>query len=105
MSSTRIYHNISKIPITSTLVLIFGNYELWRIHKGIHPYWTPKLEAAGIVTRQHKTTPEPSDSRAVADKVEAGGDAGEAAIRWTSLNGIPILLPTLEGLMRPFRKD
>ncbi|CAO2654843.1 Nn.00g115760.m01.CDS01 [Neocucurbitaria sp. VM-36] len=103
MSSTRIYHNISKIPITSTLVLIFGNYELWRIHKGIHPYWTPKLEAAGIVTRRHKTLSEPSDNRAVATRVEPSGEESEAAIRWTNLNGIPI--PTLEALMRPFRKD
>ncbi|KAJ4368265.1 hypothetical protein N0V83_006621 [Neocucurbitaria cava] len=103
MSSTRIYHNISKIPITSTLVLIFGNYELWRIHKGIHPYWTPKLEAAGIVRRKHSTAPESSDSRAVATKVEAGGEESETAIRWTNINGIPI--PTLEALMRPFRKD
>ena len=89
MSSTRIYHNISRIPITSTLVLIFGNYELWRIHKGTHPYWSPKLEEAGIVRRRTKTTSDASAST-VGSGTEARGDSPGASIQWMNLNGVPI---------------
>lgn len=103
MSSTRIYHNFSKIPITSTIILIFWNYELYRIHQGIHPIWTPKLEAAGIV-RSRGTLADRSEEPGVHNKSGAGGNvAGEGAIRWTNLNGVPI--PTLGALVRPFGKD
>jgi hypothetical protein len=93
MSSSRIYHNISKIPITSTLVLIWGNYELWRIHKGIHPYWSPRLEAAGYTKkRQDATLEAPGNgaggSGAVGAKVEAS--SGGVSIQWMNLNGVPI---------------
>jgi hypothetical protein len=88
MSSSRIYHNISKIPITSTLVLIWGNYELWRIHKGIHPYWSPKLEAAGYTKKRQDATPGAPGNGAVGAKVEAS--SGRVSIQWMNLNGIPI---------------
>jgi hypothetical protein len=88
MSSSRIYHNISKIPITSTLVLILGNYELWRIHKGIHPYWNPKLEAAGYTKKRQDTTPEASGNGAVGARVEPS--SGGVSIQWMNLNGVPI---------------
>ncbi|RMZ72584.1 hypothetical protein GMOD_00007591 [Pyrenophora seminiperda CCB06] len=88
MSSTRIYHNISRIPVTSTLVLIFGNYELWRIHKGTHPYWSPKLEEAGIV-RRNKTTSTAS-AGVGGPGAEARGDSAGISIQWMNLNGVPI---------------
>lgn len=104
MSSTRIYHNISKIPITSTLVLIFGNYEIYRIHKGTHPYWTPKLEAAGIVTRRNGTRANHSrELDANEGSHVEGEERNQGPIKWTNLNGVPI--PTLGSLMRPFGKD
>ncbi|KAG9378126.1 hypothetical protein A1F94_011242 [Pyrenophora tritici-repentis] len=89
MSSTRIYHNISRIPITSTLVLIFGNYELWRIHKGTHPYWSPKLEEAGLVRRRNKTNSEASAST-VGSGTEARSESPGVSIQWMNLNGVPI---------------
>jgi hypothetical protein len=107
MSSTRIYHNVSKLPIVSTTVLIFANYELWRIHKGTHPYWSPRLEAVGLVRTQQKEASGSNvgntgmaETKAV--KTEADNPSG-AAIQWTNLNGVPI--PTLEAFMRPYRKD
>ena len=89
MSSTRIHHNISRIPITSTLLLVFANYELWRIHKGTHPYWTPKLEEAGILRRRNKTTSNASAS-AVGSGAEATGESPGVSIQWMNLNGVPI---------------
>jgi hypothetical protein len=104
MSSSRIYQNISKIPITSVLVLVLGNIELYRIHKGTHPYWTPKLEAAGIdMKRGKRTASESPDERVTQKNVEAADEASEGPIRWTNLNGVPI--PTLGSLIRPFGKD
>ena len=94
MSSTRIYHNVSRVPVLSTMALIAANYELYRIHTRTHPYWTPRLEAAGILAPRHDT---PADA-----KTDAGADAAGSAIRWTNLNGVPI--PTLDALMPPFRK-
>ena len=103
MSSSRIYHSISKIPVIPLLVLFAGEYELWRIHKGIHPYWTPKLEEAGILKRRHKAAPETSETRAEDSKVESSGEKRQVKIKWTNLNGVPI--PTLDIRTPPFRKD
>jgi hypothetical protein len=105
MSSTKIYHNISRLPIVSTVVLIWGNYEIYRIHKGTHPYWSPRLEAAGIVRGGEKTSlesPKQNAKDAGVEGADAGG-VGGVSIRWTNLNGVPI--PTLDGLIKPFRND
>jgi hypothetical protein len=90
MSSTRIYHNISRIPITSTIVLIFGNYELWRIHKGTHPYWSPKFEQAGLTIPRNKTNSGTSDNGATGTRVEAGRESRGVSIQFMNLNGVPI---------------
>ncbi|KAL6710031.1 hypothetical protein ACN47E_009822 [Coniothyrium glycines] len=102
MSSTRIYQNILKKPVISTLVLIFGNYELYRIHKGTHPYWTPRLEAAGIIRPQDK---EDLSQEQVVQKASGAADESTSTgtIRWLNVNGLPV--PTLGSLMRPFGKD
>ncbi|OSS45075.1 hypothetical protein B5807_09417 [Epicoccum nigrum] len=102
--------------VTSVLVLAVGNYELWRIHKGIHPYWTPRLEEAGIVRQRNKLPDHGSlkpDTVSVPAPVAAAAAAAAAAasekpapkawIKWTDLNGVPI--PTLETSIRPTRKD
>ncbi len=79
-----------------------GNYELYRIHKGTHPYWSPRLEAAGILKRREKTSTESSGNGAVQTNAEAGRDGSESVIRWTNVRGVPV--PTLEALMPPFGK-
>ncbi|USP75940.1 uncharacterized protein yc1106_03214 [Curvularia clavata] len=89
MSSTRIFHNISRIPVTSTLVLIFGNYELYRIHKGTHPYWSPILEEKGIVRRRKQTASETLGGQG-ASSTEAKREGGKTSIQWLNLNGVPI---------------
>jgi hypothetical protein len=92
--------------VTSVLVLVVGNYELWRIHKGIHPYWTPRLEEAGVVRQRKKPADHDSvkpDAVAVAGAVAAEKPAPKAWIKWTDLNGVPI--PTIETSIRPTRKD
>ena len=108
--------------VTSFLVLAVGNYELWRIHKGIHPYWTPRLEEAGIVRQRNKLADHGSlkpDAVAVAAKkpgavavdakkpgavaVDAENPTPKAWIKWTDFNGVPI--PTLETSIRPTGKD
>ncbi|EUC50719.1 hypothetical protein COCMIDRAFT_81278 [Bipolaris oryzae ATCC 44560] len=89
MSSTRIFHNISRIPVTSTLVLIFGNYELYRIHKGTHPYWSPILEEKGIVRRRVQNTSESTGGQS-APVVESQREGRKTSIQWLNLNGVPI---------------
>jgi hypothetical protein len=89
MSSTRIFHNITRIPITSTIVLLFGNYELYRIHKGTHPYWSPILEQKGIVRRRAQTDLEASGGQGVSG-MESKREERKASIQWLNLNGVPI---------------
>lgn len=86
--------------VTSILVLGLGNYELWRVHKGIHPYWTPRLEEAGIVRQRNKLAEDGSLKQQV---VATEKPSPKAWIKWTDLNGVPI--PTLETGVRPTRED
>ncbi|KAJ4322752.1 hypothetical protein N0V94_002270 [Neodidymelliopsis sp. IMI 364377] len=86
--------------VTSFLVLGIGNYELWRIHKGTHPYWTPRLEEAGIVKQRNKLAEDGSLKQERASEEET---APKAWIKWTNLNGVPI--PTLEASVQPTRKN
>lgn len=104
MSSSRMYH-ASKLPIVSTVLLIWGNYELYRIHKGTHPYWSPKLEAAGIVRGRNNITSGSNQTVPQDAKVDMRDASGVSAtsIKWQNLNGVPI--PTLEAFIRPFGKD
>ena len=99
MSSTRIYHNVTKLPIASTACLIWATYQVHRIHRGTHP-WSSKLEAAGISSSRDITASESTSSGGMATG-DAGGVSG-TSITWTNLNGVPI--PTLEGLLKPFGK-
>ncbi|KAF9694745.1 hypothetical protein EKO04_007441 [Ascochyta lentis] len=87
--------------VTSLLVLGMGNYELWRIHKGIHPYWTPRLEEAGIVRQRNKLAEDASIRKEAAAAAEK--PVPKAWIKWTDLNGVPI--PTLETSIQPTRKN
>lgn len=86
--------------VTSILVLGFGNYELWRVHKGIHPYWTPRLEEAGIVRQRNKLA---KDGSIKPETIGGEKPARKAWIKWTDLNGVPI--PTLETSIRPTGKN
>lgn len=86
--------------VTSVLVLGIGNYELWRIHKGIHPYWSPRLEEAGIVKQRNKLA---EDGNIKPDVAAAEKSAPKAWIKWTDLNGVPI--PTLVASTQPTRKN
>ncbi|KZM25973.1 uncharacterized protein EKO05_0009187 [Ascochyta rabiei] len=86
--------------VTSLLVLGVGNYELWRIHKGIHPYWTPRLEEAGIVRQRNRLA---EDGNTKQEAATAEKPAPKAWIKWTDLNGVPI--PTLETSIQPTRKN
>lgn len=85
--------------VTSFLVLGIGNYELWRIHKGTHPYWTPRLEEAGIVKQRNKLA---EDGSIKQEPPAAEKPAPKAWIKWTDLNGVPI--PTLEASVQPTQK-
>jgi ABC-type nickel/cobalt efflux system permease component RcnA len=86
--------------VSSLLVLGIGNYELWRIHKGIHPYWTPRLEEAGLVRQRNKLA---EDGSIKQEALAAEQTAPKAYIKWTNLNGVPI--PTLEASVEPTRKN
>ncbi|KAF2829362.1 hypothetical protein CC86DRAFT_404003 [Ophiobolus disseminans] len=101
MSSTKIYHNVTKMPIASTMCLMFGLYEAHRIHRGTHPYFSPRLEAAGVQGSRGRAASEVTTGGAVVTEDASG--VGEISIKWTNLNGVPI--PTLEGLMTPFGKQ
>jgi hypothetical protein len=89
MSFSRFRHTISKLPVTSLAVLVFGNYELWRIHKGTSP-WTPTLEDAGLVRKRKIISSEVSGNGAVGTKADAGEASRGATIQWLNLNGVPI---------------
>lgn len=101
MSSTRVYHNVTKLPIASTMALMFGLYEAHRIHRGTHPFFSPRMENAGMPDSQNKPVTATTNGGTVA--VEDASAVSGASIRWTNLNGVPI--PTLEGLMSPFGKE
>jgi len=110
MSSTRIFHTYTRLPIISTLVLFYCNYEFYRVSKGTHPWISPRLEKLGIVRRDMKPADKsPNDANSTEKKPVAptmgrgieSWDKGE--VGWTNLNGIPI--PSLEMLIRPFRRD
>jgi|SRR6186713_1526864 len=108
MPPTRIYHNYTKVPIISTLALLFCNYELYRITTGTHPYIRLKINGRPInsssETEQTQTVERKSADR-VGKHVAPFEDKMpvEPGPAWTSLNGIPI--PTFEMLMRPWRRD
>jgi hypothetical protein len=104
MSTTRIYHNVTRLPIVSTVIMIWGTYEAHRIYKGTHPYWSPRLEAGGILGFNKERNAK-SGSVGAVDTQAATSDAGgvSSAITWTSLNGIPI--PTLAAMSTPTREE
>jgi hypothetical protein len=89
MSSSGFRKTFSKLPITSLAVLILGNYELWRVHKGTSP-WTPTLEEAGIVRKRKNVSSEASINGAVGTKADAREASRGATIQWLNLNGVPI---------------
>jgi hypothetical protein len=95
MSTTILSHHAARLPIASTLVMIYGSYEVHRIFTGTHPTWSPRLEAAGITSFKKGE-----------DGAESTGETGgvsDTAIRWTNVNGIPI--PTLAAFMGTSREE
>jgi hypothetical protein len=130
MPPTRIFHNYTKLPIISVLVLSFCNYELYRVVKGTHPYLsvrvngepiagglkdakTPSTMRTEIEERVEKLQKERKEGMAgeinsarTEDKSKSFSDRlpkGNDEERWIMLNGIPI--PSFGLLMSPWRKD
>jgi hypothetical protein len=107
MSTTILSRNAAKLPIASTFAMIYGSYEMHRVLTGTHPYWTPRLEAAGIesLKAQDKRLADSANNGAVAADAAAEHAQGVGAIslRWTSVNGIPI--PTLTSFMGKSREE
>jgi hypothetical protein len=105
MSTTKIYHNVTRLPLVSTAVMIWGTYEVHRVSRGTHPYWSPRLEAAGIQGFNKDRALEAGSVRDIAAKVATGDvvDLSDASITWTNLNGMPI--PTLAALSTPSREQ
>jgi hypothetical protein len=56
MSYSKIYHSYTRLPIFSTLALLWVNYELYRVTRGTHPWLTPRLEQAGLNPPRKNTT-------------------------------------------------
>lgn len=130
MPPTRIFHNYTKLPIISVLLLTFGNYELYRVVKGTHPYISVQVNGEPIAGGLKDKSP-PSSTRTEIeermDKLQKEKKAGtveeiKAARaedktksfadrlpkendeeRWIMLNGIPI--PSFDLLMSPWRRD
>lgn len=97
MATTRIY-NVTKLPIASTIGMVWATYEVHRIHRGTHPYVTPRLEAAGIIAPRNADVSNAAGTEAPTNEDSAGGSS-IPTFTWTSLNGLPI--PTLAGPARP----
>jgi hypothetical protein len=105
MSTTKVYNGVAKLPIMSTFLMFWGCIELHRVSKGTHPYWSPRLEAAGFTGFSKDSSSEPGSVRDIAARV-AKGDAvglGDASVTFTNLNGMPI--PTLAALSTPSREQ
>lgn len=104
MSTTILSHNAARLPIASTLVMIYGSYQVHQIYTGKHPQWSPRLEAAGITgfTNGDSESAEPGSSSRVATTGDATG-VSDTPIRWTTVNGIPI--PTLAAFMGTSREE
>lgn len=95
MSTTIISQHAARLPIVSTVLMIYGSYQVHRVLTGTHPTWSPRLEEAGFTSfKQAEAGAESSG--------EAGG-VGDAAIRWTNVNGVPI--PTLAAFMGTSREE
>jgi hypothetical protein len=130
MPPTRIFHNYTKLPIISVIVLSFCNYELYRVVKGTHPYLsvrmngepiaegltdknTPSITRIGIEERIDKLQKERKEGTVGATKSGRTEDKSKSFVdrlpkgndeeRWIMLNGIPI--PSFELLMSPWRRD
>jgi hypothetical protein len=130
MPPTRIFHNYTKLPIISVLVLTFCNYELYRVVKGTHPYISVRVNgepiAGGLNNKETISTTRTELKERVenAHRERKAGTVGEPKPaktedksksladrlpkdndeeRWIMLNGIPI--PSFGLLMSPWRRD
>jgi hypothetical protein len=101
MSTTILSRNAARLPVVSTFAMIYGSYEMHRITTGTHPFWTPRLEAAGIESlkiHDARLADSTNNSTVAAESAtEYARGVGMVSLRWTNLNGIPI--PTLAFLM------
>lgn len=101
MSSTRIFRSTPSLASSlNTAVLLYCNYELYRVWKGTHPYFSPRLEASGLLQKPTDTAANTAGNKPAEKRIEA---LEKSEVGWTNLNGIPI--PRFEMLIRPFRRD
>jgi hypothetical protein len=99
-----IYRRKPVLPIfLNTAFLCWGNYELYRIYKGTHPTFSTYLEQAGIYSVNTVDNKDATGSMPGDKKLERSAQNQDEEDGWTRMNGVPI--PSLEMLMRPFRKD
>lgn len=99
MRPTRLLPGPSTSNLATALnaaIVCYCNYEMYRVYRGTHPYFSPKLEAAGILPRPPAHATKPTDKKPAVDALD------KEEMGWTRLNGVPI--PSLEMLMRPFRR-
>ena len=89
MVSTRIYHNVTRLPITSTLLLVAANFELYRIHKGTHPYFSPVVGGPAAEMRGNKAASDAPGSN-VSAGTDTKGEGSRSSIQWLNLNGVPV---------------
>jgi uncharacterized membrane protein len=85
--------------------MIYGAIQAHQIANGTHPYWSKRLEAAGVegFKKRGNGLSTSTNSNTPASETVAEHNRGvTAAVKWTSVNGIPI--PTLATLMGTSRE-
>jgi len=98
-----IYRQKPVLPIfLNTAFLCWGNYEMYRIYKGTHPTFSTYLEKAGIYSVNTADSKDAAEKQSGDKRLERSGDSQAEEDGWTRMNGVPI--PSLEMLIRPFRK-
>ncbi|KAH7130435.1 hypothetical protein B0J11DRAFT_504218 [Dendryphion nanum] len=86
-------------------ILLFTNYEMYRVFTHRHPYWTPRLVNAGLVVPKSSVEKEGQNGSASTgfnSKRMPAQEEKMETVGWTWLNGVPI--PSYELLTRPFRR-
>jgi hypothetical protein len=77
--------------VINAALLGYNAYELFRVYKCTHPVLSPKLAAHGLYPRPAATAD---------DRIEEKPGEG-----WMKINGVLVLIPSYETVMRPFRRE
>lgn len=92
-----------QVPIFfRTFVFLYFSHNVYQVYKGVHPVVSPRLAAAGVYHGSIAEAAMAESNKHNSKKEESGAQGAEqGGLNW--IDGLP--LPSLDLLMRPFRKE